>query len=115
MPYEKFYFVGGLNSIRAWAPRRLGPGSFARRDDDGEIIYDIEQPGELILESSIEFRTKIVGFVHGAAFVDVGNVWSVSADDQREGADFKLNRFYKEIALGTGLGLRLDFSFLIFR
>ena len=115
LPYEKFFFVGGLNSIRAWAPRRLGPGSYAQRNDDGEIVYDIEQPGELVLESSIEFRTKIVGFVHGAAFVDAGNVWSISADDQREGADFKVDRFYKEIAVGTGLGLRFDFSFLIFR
>ncbi len=115
LPYEKFFFIGGLNSIRAWAPRRLGPGSYAVRDEDGDIVYNVEQPGELILESSIEFRTKIVGFIHGAAFVDAGNVWSVSAADNREGADFKIDRFYKEIAVGTGVGLRLDFSFLIFR
>lgn len=115
LPYEKYFFVGGLNSIRAWAPRRLGPGSYSQRNESGDIIYDIEQPGEIILESSIEFRSKIVGFVHGAFFVDAGNVWSISADDNREGADFKIDRFYKEIAVGTGVGLRFDFSFLIFR
>ena len=115
LPYEKYFFAGGLNSIRAWAPRRLGPGGYRQTDDNGELTYSIEQPGEIILESSIEFRSKIVGFVHGATFIDVGNVWTISEDTEREGSAFQLNSFYKQIAVGTGVGLRLNFSFLIFR
>jgi outer membrane protein insertion porin family len=115
LPYEKFYFAGGLNSIRAWEPRRLGPGSYAVYDENGNINYQFEQPGEMILEGSVEYRTKIIGFIHGAAFVDFGNVWMTKKDEAREGADFKKSSIPKEIAVGVGLGLRFDFSFLIFR
>ncbi len=115
LPYEKFYFSGGLNSVRAWEPRRIGPGSFAVKDDNGNVTYQYEQPGEIITESSIEYRTKIVGFIHGAAFLDMGNVWMLTDDPARNGSKFKLNAFYKQFAVGTGLGLRLDFSFLVFR
>lgn len=115
LPYEKFYFAGGLNSIRAWEPRRLGPGTYANYNSDGSVNYKFEQPGEMILEGSVEYRTKIIGFIHGAAFVDFGNVWMVTVDDARDGADFKKNSIPKELAVGAGLGLRLDFSFLIFR
>jgi len=115
LPYEEFYFAGGLNSIRAWEPRRLGPGSYAVYDDSGNINYQFEQPGEMLVEGSLEYRTKIIGFIHGAGFVDFGNVWMIKEDEAREGANFKKNSIPKEIAVGIGLGLRLDFSFLIFR
>ena len=115
LPYEKFYFAGGLNSVRAWEPRRLGPGTYAVRDQSGNISYQLEQPGELLLEGSIEYRTKIIGFIHTAGFVDFGNVWMTKIDDAREGAKINKNSIPKEIAVGIGLGLRLDFSFLIFR
>ena len=69
----------------------------------------------MIIEGSIEYRTKIIGFIHGAAFVDLGNVWMVQVDDARDGADFKSSSIPKELAVGAGLGLRFDFSFLIFR
>ena len=114
LPYEKYYFAGGSNSIRAWAPRRLGPGSYVAKDDEGNFIYSFEQPGEIILETSIEIRRNLINFLDGALFIDAGNVWSFS-ENENPGSDFQLNRFYNEIAIGTGLGLRVDFSFLILR
>ncbi len=115
LPYEKYNFAGGSNSIRAWAPRRLGPGSFVVRDSLGAINYLFEQPGDILLESSIEFRTNLLGKINGAVFLDAGNIWLVHADRTRPGGKFEWSRFYKEIALAGGLGLRLDFSFLIIR
>jgi outer membrane protein assembly factor BamA len=120
LPYEKFFFAGGSNSIRAWSPRRLGPGSSPPRmnDDpekDGMFDYSIEKPGEILLEANVEYRSKLVGFVDWAAFVDAGNVWKFYENPEFPGADFQLNRFYKEIAIGMGLGVRLNFSFLVIR
>jgi outer membrane protein insertion porin family len=126
LPYEKFFFAGGSNSLRAWRPRRLGPGSFkpplsANPDNDGLYSYQIEQPGEVLLEGSVELRKKLFGFVSGAVFVDAGNVWTRSerrseiTETDQGNSKFELKRFYKEIAVGTGFGFRFDFSFLILR
>jgi outer membrane protein assembly factor BamA len=115
LPYEKYFFAGGSSSIRAWAPRRLGPGNFAATDDNGELNYDFEQFGEIIFETSVEVRRNLVNFLDGALFVDAGNIWVFDQTPEREGANFEFNRFYKEIAIGTGAGLRIDFSFLILR
>ncbi len=115
LPYEKFFFAGGSNSIRAWAPRRLGPGSFPPRKNDGYFDYSVEKPGEILIEANVEYRGKLVGFIDWAAFVDAGNVWNFYRNPEFPGADFKFNRFYKEIAVGMGLGVRLNFSFLVIR
>lgn len=115
LPYEKYFFSGGSNSNRAWSPRRLGPGSYAIRNSDGSISYSFEQPGEIIIEANLEARFKIYKFIAGAAFTDIGNVWAREKSASRPNAEFKFDRFYREIAVGAGLGLRLDFSFLIFR
>ena len=83
--------------------------------------YNFEQPGELILEASLEYRQNLVGFVDWAFFIDAGNIWTLRddvGDDgevRRPGAKFESNRFYKEIAVGTGMGFRMDFTFLIMR
>jgi outer membrane protein insertion porin family len=115
LPYEKYFFSGGSISNRAWKPRRLGPGSFDHLEEDGQVSYQFEQQGEIILESSIEFRHKLIGFLNWAAFIDAGNIWTLREDLTRPGAQFQINRFYQEIAVGAGLGLRLDFSFFILR
>ncbi len=135
IPYDRSFFAGGSTSLRAWGPRRLGPGSYtsyiAERNENGEpIIIDpnttpptvrlirdfvSEQPGELLLEGSVEYRFPVYSFVKGALFTDVGNVWSLQADDGRPGATFKLNSFYQQIAVGSGIGVRFDFTFLILR
>jgi outer membrane protein insertion porin family len=123
LPYERFFFVGGSNSIRAWPPRRLGPGSdpdvMDSTRNDGTIDYgrnyQFEQPGDILLETSAEYRFDIVSFLEGAVFVDAGNVWVWKSQLNQPEGQFRWNRFYKEIAVGTGFGLRLDFSFLILR
>lgn len=126
LPYEKYFFAGGSNSIRAWPPRRLGPGSAPPKENqdpgkDGLFDYSIEKPGEILLEANIEYRGKLVGFVDWAAFIDAGNVWrwyrelNSEGNEIQPGANFSFNRFYKEIALGGGLGIRFNFSFLVIR
>ncbi len=120
LPYEKFFFAGGSNSVRAWPPRRLGPGSLPPRknqnpEQDGMFDYSVEKPGEILLEANAEFRSKLIGFIDWAFFVDAGNVWKFYENPEFPGADFRFNRFYKEIAIGMGLGIRLNFSFLVIR
>ena len=113
LPWEKYAFAGGSNSIRAWLPRRLGPGSYAPPGSDPNNLRT-EQPGEIILESSIEVRQKLVGFLEGALFADAGNVWNIQYDAARPGAEIT-PFFLRDIAFGGGVGLRFDFSFLIVR
>ena len=114
LPYEKYFFSGGSISNRAWKPRRLGPGSY-NHVEEGQVSYKFEQQGEIILESSLEFRQRLIGFLHWAAFLDAGNIWMINDDRSRPGAQFKFNQFYKEIAVGAGLGLRFDFNFFVMR
>ncbi|HMJ67890.1 MAG TPA: BamA/TamA family outer membrane protein [Cyclobacteriaceae bacterium] len=130
LPYEKFFFAGGSNSVRAWRPRRLGVGSYppqlsANPDKDGLFDYRFEKPGQVLLEGSIELRKKLFGFVNGAVFVDAGNVWSLSETKPATESSttaawtgstkFKAKEFYKQFGVGTGFGLRFDFTFLVLR
>lgn len=117
LPYEKYFFAGGSNSMRAWRPRRLGPGSYADTTANGEISYKYEKPGDMQIEMNFEYRFHMIGFFDGAFFVDAGNVWRVRADAARNqpGSVFRFNSFYRQIAVGTGFGLRLNFSFLLLR
>jgi outer membrane protein insertion porin family len=127
MPYEKRFYIGGSNSIRAWPVRRLGPGSYGlvenidTMDPSLDLInFDLEQGGDMILEASIEFRRNLIGFVDYALFVDAGNIWLTNSnfnlnDETGDNGFFKLSSFYREIAIGAGAGLRLDFSFFVFR
>ena len=111
LPYEKNFFIGGPSSIRAWKPRRLGPGS---RNTDSNLI---EQPGSVLIESSLEYRFKILKFlgdINGAYFIDAGNIWGIN-DINSPLSNFKLNSFLEQIAIGTGVGLRWDFNYFILR
>lgn len=124
IPYDKFFFAGGASSVRAWQSRRLGLGSYAslriEEDASGNPIsierdYSIEQPGEVLLEANLEYRFNMFSFINGAFFVDAGNVWLLKPDETKPGADFQFNRFYREMAVGTGFGIRFDLSVLILR
>ncbi len=116
LPYEKYFFAGGGTSIRAWQARRLGPGSSTPLTGAGGIYdYTNEQPAEMILESMLEYRRKLFSYFDMAVFLDAGNSWMIGRDEARPGADFRYDRFYKEIAIGTGVGLRMDFDFLVIR
>ncbi len=111
MPFEKQYFSGGANSIRAWQVKSLGPGSY---QDPNQTAYP-NQTGDVKLEANMEYRFKLFWKLEAALFMDVGNIWSLSSADDREGAGFKFNRFYRELAVGTGVGTRAVFSFFVFR
>ena len=113
VPYEKFFFAGGSNSMRAFPARRLGSGSYNRIRSNGEADTG-EQPGNFILETNLEFRHHIWWVFNGALFTDIGNTWALNDNSSRPGADFSKD-FYREFAVGVGYGLRLDFSFLIVR
>lgn len=115
LPYEKYFFSGGATSIRAWRPRRLGPGSYTPVDNDGNVSYDIEQPGEILLETGVEIRQNISKILEGALFVDAGNSWVIRNSDNRKALGGGLNDFYSEIAVGAGAGIRFDFTFFLFR
>ena len=124
VPYDKSFFAGGSTSLRAWQPRRLGPGGYTPvRSDGGQQVRDFltEQPGELLLEGNVEYRFPLYSFIKGAVFTDFGNVWGLQErkDAQgnylRPGAQFQFNQFYRQIAVGSGLGVRFDFTFLILR
>jgi outer membrane protein assembly factor BamA len=108
IPYEVKYFAGGANSIRAWAVRTLGPGTY--KADSTEYP---NQAGDIKLEANLEYRFKLISRLEGALFLDVGNIWSVN--DNRPGTNFKFNSFYKEFAVGTGTGLRFDFTYVVIR
>ena len=111
MPFEKRYSSGGANSLRAWQARSLGPGSA----DSVNLGRYPNSTGDIKLELNFEYRFKLFWKLEGAFFVDAGNIWAIRKEESREGALFKWNNFYKEYALDSGLGIRFDFSFFIFR
>ena len=113
MPFEKSFFAGGANSVRAWYSRTLGPGSYKKS-------IDLEQSGDIKIETNIEYRSELVEFnngikLEGAAFVDAGNVWTRNEDKSRPGGKFEIPHIIRELGVGAGLGLRFNFSFFIFR
>jgi outer membrane protein assembly factor BamA len=116
MPYVKKFFSGGPNSIRAWSTRDLGPGSYVESDTTGNQTFNfLKKNGDIKLEANLEYRSKLFWKLEGAIFLDMGNVWEIRPEVNREKALFEWNRFYKEIAVGTGFGARLDFSFFLLR
>lgn len=109
VPFEKRYFSGGANSIRGWSVRNLGPGSFA---GDGNFM---NQSGDIKLDASIEYRTRLFWKFRGAAFIDAGNIWTIREYENQPGGAFEFDKFYKQIAVAYGLGLRLDLDFFVLR
>ncbi|MEX2117346.1 MAG: BamA/TamA family outer membrane protein [Bacteroidota bacterium] len=114
LPYVKQFYIGGSNSVRAFAAHGLGPGSYKIPDSVAAKTF-IDQAGSIKLEANIEYRFPIVSVVKGALFVDAGNIWLLDEDPSRPGGTFSGKTFLDEIAVGTGFGLRLDLSFFILR
>lgn len=112
VPYEKRYFSGGANSVRGWAARELGPGAY--RPEDGLINY-ITQTGNIKLDLNLEYRTNFWGKLHGAAFIDAGNVWTIRRYQDQAGGVFQPLTFYKQLAASYGLGIRLDLGYFVLR
>ena len=110
LPFEKSFYAGGANSIRAWRLRQIGPGSF--KDTTNTLV---EKTGDIDLEGNLEYRFPIYKAFQGAAFLDAGNVWLRKKNPDFPGGEFNVNRFLSEIAVGFGVGLRMDFKFFIIR
>lgn len=111
LPFEKRYFAGGANSVRGWAVRTLGPGSY---HSTGKGHDYNNQCGDIKLEMNLEYRWRVWSIIELAAFTDAGNIWTFYNYDSQPHGQFTKN-FYKEIAWSYGVGLRLDFSFFVFR
>lgn len=119
LPFVKQYFIGGTNSIRSFRARSIGPGTYYAPDDpDVSSGFTADQAGDIKLEFNLEYRPRIAGIVNGAIFMDAGNIWLLNDDLDpsaiKEGALFS-SSFFNQLAVGTGIGLRFDFSFLVLR
>lgn len=110
LPFEKSYFVGGANSIRAWPVRGLGPGS---SQTEQNLRYH-NQTSDIRLELNAEYRFKIVSPIEGAIFADAGNIWALPKTTDNKDAHFN-KEFYKQLAFGSGVGLRLNFNYFVIR
>lgn len=111
LPFEKSFYAGGANGIRAWEPRTLGPGSFR----DSLAVVTFNNIGEIHLEANAEYRFKLTQTLEGCFFLDVGNIWFIEEDESRPGSGFDPGTFVDELAWGGGIGLRLDFEFFLLR
>lgn len=112
LPFEKRYFSGGANSVRGWNVRELGPGRF--KGSDGKIDF-INQTGDMKLDLNMELRTYLFWKLNGAVFVDAGNIWTLKDYKDQPGGKFMFDEFYKQLAVGYGVGLRLNFDYFILR
>ena len=121
VPNSEMFYAGGANSIRAFSVRGIGPGNFPGLQN--KAYSYMMQNGDLKLIMNLEYRRRIIAGLHGAIFLDAGNVWNTDdtfdTNDQSENivhsAKVRMNHFFKEMALGTGIGLRYDLDFLILR
>ncbi|MCW3076047.1 MAG: hypothetical protein JWO32_656 [Bacteroidetes bacterium] len=111
LPYEQSFFSGGPNSVRAWRARTLGPGGYDPRISSTR--YD--KIGDMLLEGNFEYRFHIIKSFNGAFFVDAGNIWRLQKDETKPKAEFLVGEFYKQIAIGSGMGIRWDLSFFVLR
>ena len=112
LPFEKRYFSGGANSVRGWGVRELGPGGY--KGNDGRIDF-INQTGDLKFDLNAEYRTSLFWKFEGALFVDAGNIWTLRNYADQPNGQFKIDKFYKQIAAAYGMGIRLNFDYFILR
>ncbi len=113
VPYAEQFYVGGANSVRAFTVRSIGPGSY--RAPEGQPEDNFDRTGTFKFEANVEYRFPIAGILHGALFLDAGNVWLLKKDAMRPGGTLRGKTFLRDLALGTGVGLRVDISMLVIR
>ena len=111
-PWSEQFYVGGANSIRAFTVRSIGPGSYQPHQNTTSYL---DQTGDIKLLCNLEYRPRLFGNLYGALFLDAGNVWTMHEDDSRPNGHFRLKSFLKEMALGTGVGLRYNLDFFVIR
>ncbi|MGN8057550.1 BamA/TamA family outer membrane protein [Pedobacter sp. 22163] len=132
IPFEKQFFAGGSNGLRAWQARTIGPGNYNRQvlasDEVRKAVFGLDQLGTLRIETNFEYRFTVArkffgATLKGAAFVDAGNIWNIRRGESitlenpelDELTVFKLSKMAKQIAIGTGVGLRYDVQYFVFR
>lgn len=109
VPFERRYFVGGANDLRGWRPRSLGPGAYTTSNQ-------LDYSGEIKLMANAEFRFNVYNrWLEGAVFADAGNVWIAKPNKDRPWGEFDINRFYKEVAFNSGVGIRFNLEIFIIR
>jgi len=113
VPYSEQFYIGGANSIRAFAVRSVGPGGYLPATDNANGYYD--QTGTFKLEMNLEYRFPLFSYLKGAMFVDAGNIWLLKNDENRPGGQFRFSSFADQLAVGTGVGLRFDMDMLVIR
>ena len=112
-PYSEQFYIGGSNSLRAFTVRSVGPGSY-RPNNVNSYTY-LDETGTLKFEANVEYRFRIISDLHGALFVDAGNIWLLKEDKERPGGEFRFNTFAEQTALNTGFGVRYDLGVLVLR
>ncbi len=110
LPFVKSFYGGGVNDIRAWRTRRLGPGSLP-----DSLESKVDQTGDMKIEFNLEYRYNVYKYLNAATFIDAGNIWLLKKDPNAPGANFTGKNFIRDMALGAGFGLRFDFSFFVIR
>lgn len=113
VPYSEQFYIGGANSIRAFTVRAVGPGSYRPAKTAKNGYFD--QTGTFKFELNSEYRFPVISVLHGAVFVDAGNVWLLKDDPLRQGGTLRSENFLKDIALGAGVGLRVDLGMMVIR
>ena len=111
IPFERRYYSGGANSNRGWSVRTLGPGSM-KKDNTTSFVHQV---GDVRLDANLEYRSRLFWKFELALYVDAGNIWTINKYDYQPDGNFDINRFYKEIAVSYGLGVRLDFDYFLVR
>lgn len=111
LPFEKKYFSGGSTGVRAWNARGLGPGTYV---EEGSVLF-YNQTADIKFEANVEYRFRLFWMLEGALFLDAGNIWAITSADERPGSVFYPDQFYKQLALGTGTGIRMNLGFFTLR
>ncbi len=109
LPFEKSFYIGGANSLRAWTLGTLGPGSYNTNSTSFEMT------GDIVMEFNYELRFTISGSLEGAIYTDVGNIWLLNGSDQMTGANILFPDMLQQFAIDFGYGLRYDLEFLLLR
>lgn len=112
MPFVRSFYGGGTNGIRAWQARSLGPGSISNED---LAEANVDQIGDIKIEQNLEYRFKIVKYLEGALFADIGNIWVLDNPDYGEAGNFRFDKLWKDLAIANGIGLRLNFEYFVIR
>ncbi len=111
-PYYEQFYIGGANSVRAFNVRSIGPGRY--QPTNSKYSY-IDQTGDIKYLMNLEYRQKVWGDFYGALFLDAGNVWTLRNHEYSPLGKFDVDKFFRQLAVGTGVGVRYDMGMFVIR